>query len=333
VGFGLYGALLVEDPNEPVGVSDDNEIVLVLSDISIDDSNALESPDSGGSTGMVFGREGNHVLVNGREGGRLIARDGAPERWRIVNTAKSRYFQLDMEGQTFTKIGDDGGLVEYPVESTSLVIAAGERADVIVTPRGKPGTEIILRTIPFNRGYGSVEYRAVDDLLTVVIADLPTYSAAPLPKVHRAIEPLSQAGATEVKIDLTLAQLGNGTFEYGINGVPFSKGHPIVAKLGETQIWTVTNKTKWSHPLHLHGFFFQVLDKSGRPVHPLAWKDTVNVPLEDTLRLIVRFDDRAGSWMFHCHILDHADGGLMGMVELGTTTTLPPAEHTHAEKP
>ena len=64
VGFGLYGALLVEDPADAVGVAD--ELVLVLSDIGIDETGGLESPDSGGPAGMVFGREGNHVLVNGR---------------------------------------------------------------------------------------------------------------------------------------------------------------------------------------------------------------------------------------------------------------------------
>ena len=52
------------------------------------------------------------------------------------------------------------------------------------------------------------------------------------------------------------------------------------AKPGETQVWTIINKTKWSHPFHLHGFFFQVLDDEGKPVRPLAWKDTVDVPLE-----------------------------------------------------
>ena len=87
----------------------------------------------------------------------------------------------------------------------------------------------------------------------------------------------------------------------------------------------VNNKTEWSHPFHLHGFFFQVLDDQGLPVRPLAWKDTVNVPLEKSLRVIVRFDEREGSWMSHCHILDHADGGLMGWVEVGVTG----GEHHH----
>src|SRR5262245_40467320 len=112
VGFGLYGALLVEDPAERVGV--DDEVVLVLSDIGVDGHAALDSPTSGGSTAMLFGREGNYVLVNGRVRPTMTARAGAPQRWRIVNAAKSRYFMLDLDEQTFTQIGGDGGLQERP---------------------------------------------------------------------------------------------------------------------------------------------------------------------------------------------------------------------------
>src|SRR5262249_25901090 len=115
VGFGLYGAVLVEDPNETIGVSD--ELVLVLSDIGIEDNGALLDPDSAGGARMVFGLEGNHVLVNGRERPKLAARAGAPQRWRVVNAAKARYFELQLTGTTngetpFTVIGRDGGLQE-----------------------------------------------------------------------------------------------------------------------------------------------------------------------------------------------------------------------------
>ena len=322
VGFGLYGALLVEDPAEQVGVAD--ETVLVFSDIGIDAKGTLESPDSGSSTGMAFGREGNYVLVNGRVRPRLAVRSGAPQRWRIVNAAKSRFFQLDLDGQKFTRIGGDGGLMESPLTIDTLVLAPGERADLILSPKGAAGSELVVMSFPFNRGYGSVEYRAAENLLTLAFDAEPAYAGAPLPVTHRAIDPTSTEGATRVDIDFTLAQLANGTFEYGINGVPFAKGHPVTAMPGETQVWTITNKTKWSHPFHLHGFFVQVLDDKGQHVHPLEWKDTVNVPLESTVRLVVRYDDRAGSWMFHCHILDHADGGLMGMVDLGVA----PADHS-----
>ena len=102
--------------------------------------------------------------------------------------------------------------------------------------------------------------------------------------------------------------------------MPFWKAKPILASLGETQVWTVTNSTAWSHPLHLHGFFFMVLDEAGEPVRPLEWKDTVDIPHERTVRLAVRFEDRPGTWIFHCHILDHAHGGLLNAVHLG----LPP---------
>jgi FtsP/CotA-like multicopper oxidase with cupredoxin domain len=327
VGFGLYGAMIVDDPTENVGVSD--QLVIVLSDIDLTDAGSLESPETGGSAGMAFGREGNHVLVNGREQPRLFARAGAPQRWRIVNAAKSRYLELGLGEATFTTIGVDGGLQERPVVSNTVVLGPGERVDAIVTPPGKPGTETILRGYLFNRGYGSVEARLpFEDLMQVAVTDLPPYQAPPPPAVRRTIEPLNPAGATPVNLDLTIAQLPDGSFAYGINGVPFAKNKPLHARPGETQIWSITNKTKWSHPFHIHGFFFQVLDKSGQPVHPLAWKDTVNVPFEESVKLIVRFDDRPGAWMYHCHILDHADGGLMGTVIVGTDAQAPPM-HVH----
>ena len=110
--------------------------------------------------------------------------------------------------------------------------------------------------------------------------------------------------------------------------MPASRAKPLLAALGETQIWTLTSKSDWSHPFHLHGFFFQAVDEAGAPIRPLAWKDTIDVPLKETRRIIVKFDDRAGDWMFHCHILDHADGGLMGTVRVGD-----PAGPAHTHKP
>jgi FtsP/CotA-like multicopper oxidase with cupredoxin domain len=334
VGFGLYGALLVEDPSERVGTAD--ELVLVLSDIEIRGDGTLESPDTGASTGMAFGREGNHLLVNGRIGGELLARSGAPQRWRIINAAKSRYFQLDVDGplftdgQLFTIIGGDGGLLEHPVKRDRLVLAPGERTDAIVIPRAAPGAELVVRSLLYNRGYGSVEARTpFDDLFTITMAELPPYAGGPLPETRRSIEPLSTSGATTIDIQLTLGQLRDGSFEYRINGEPFARDKPVQAMPGETQVWTVTNKTKWSHPFHLHGFFFQVLDENGSPVRPLAWKDTVDVPFEQTARFVVRFDDRPGGWMYHCHVLDHADGGLMGIVQVGA----PDPNHSHHRKP
>ena len=327
VGFGLYGALLVEDADDGVGVAD--QVTLVLSDIGFDANGRLEPADSGGSAGMVFGREGDYVLVNGRQRPVLRARPGAPQRWRIVNAAKSRFFYLDLEGQTFTVIGVDGGLQEKPVTTDILLVTPGERVDVIVAPAGKAGTPLTLRAMLYNRGYGSVQYRGVEDVLSIEFTKEAPVKAPPV-RVSRVLPVPTTTGATRVDVELTLPPMENGKSEFRVNGVPFWKAKPFVAKLGETQLWVVKNDSDWDHPFHLHGFFFQVIDEKGQPLRPLAWKDTVNIPMKTTARLLVTFDERPGEWMFHCHILDHADGGLMGTVLVGDVQ---PSAHGHAKKP
>jgi FtsP/CotA-like multicopper oxidase with cupredoxin domain len=323
VGFGLYGALQVDDPAETVGVAD--ELTLVLSDIGFDKTGQLESAESGGPAGMVFGREGQYVLVNGRRTPTITVRAGAPQRWRIVNTAKSRFFLLDMDGQPFTTIGTDGGLQEQPVTAGTVLVTVGERVDVIVAPTGPPGGTLVLRAMLYNRGYGSVEYRDVEEILTIRFTDDPPLPVPPPPTVSRVIVPPPVEGATRVPVVLTLPPQGkDGKSEFRINGVPFWEAKPFLAELGERQIWIIDNDTDWDHPFHLHGFFFIPLDDKDQPIRPLAWKDTLNVPMKTTLRVLVHFDERPGEWMFHCHILDHAEGGLMGTVQVG-----PPSGRTH----
>ena len=329
VGFGLYGAILVDDPDDGVLKPDGSkfrERVLVISDIGIEAPGKFEDPESGGSGGMAFGRDGNRLLINGQVVPTFPARAGETERWRIVNTAKSRYYELDLRGEQtgvgrFTLIGVDGGLQEYPTKHDTLVLAPGERADVLVRPPGRPGETLMARALLFNRGYGSVEARLpFEDYFNIQFSSepelAPVFTDGKLPDVKRDIKPIAAAGATPIKLDLVIAQHPDKSFEYGINGVPFMKDQDIPARTGQTQIWTLNNKTKWSHPFHLHGFFFQQLDENEKPVHPLAWKDTINVPFEKSLKFIVKFEDRPGMWMTHCHILDHAEGGLMGMVQL-----------------
>ncbi len=319
VGYGLYGAFWAEDPAEAKTVGVEDELVILLSDIAVNDVGKLEDPHSGGSAGMAFGREGNHVLVNGKKTPRLLARSGAPQRWHIVNAAKSRYYNLDLGPEfTFTRIGGDGGLMEYSVEEESLVLGAGERADIIVYPRGAPGQELMLISQLFDRGYGSTELRTYENLIALTITDQPEYKGPPLPEIHREITPYSTEGAILREMELTIDQdPRTKRFEYGFNHLPYWKTKPVLADIGDTQIWTIHNTTPWSHPLHLHGFFFMVLDENDEPVRPYEWKDTVDIPFKQTRRLLVRFDERPGTWMLHCHILDHASGGLQTAVHLG----------------
>ena len=325
VGFGLYGAVLVEDPADGVGIAD--ELTLVLSDIAFDERGEPFKPESSGPAGLVFGLEGDYLLVNGKQRPTLRARSGAPQRWRIVNTAKSRFFQLIMDGQPFYVIGRDGGLQEYPVTSETLVIAPGERVDVIVTPKGPRGGTLALQWIPFNRGYGSVEFSSVENLMNIEFTGDPPVQKIVLPSVRRKLDAPTTEGATMVNLVLALPPKdADGHSEFQVNGVPYWKAKPYPAKVGEKQIWIVKNDSQYDHPLHLHGFFFVALDEKLQPIHPMAWKDTLNVPQHSTIRILVLFDERPGMWMFHCHILDHADGGLMGHVHLEPARS---AEHVH----
>lgn len=313
VGYGLYGAILVDEPDEPRDLGD--ELVLVLSDMSLNQDGSLASPDAGADFGTLFGREGNAMLVNGRVNPILEARAGLRQRWRIVNAARSRYFQLGLANHSFLRIGGDGGRIEKPVESERIVLTPGERADVLVVPRGKPGSTLSVRWIPYDRGYGSTFNRPEEEIFRIHLENAPMLTPKALPPLERPLVPLDTSSATNVSLELTKNDQ-NGQLAMGINGVPSWNATPLTAMLGETQVFVVKNTFDFAHPFHLHGFFFQQLDDTGAPKHPLEWKDTVDVPVNETRRFVVKYEDRPGMWMFHCHILDHAEAGMMGMINV-----------------
>ena len=180
----------------------------------------------------------------------------------------------------------------------------------------------------YNRGYGSVEFRSIEQVMTLAFSGDKPMATPALPAISRAITPPSAEGAKRVDFLLSLPPLdATGHNEFQVNGLPYAKAKPYLAALGETQLWVIKNDSKWDHPFHLHGFFFLPVDEKGEPLRPMAWKDTVNVPINQTVRVLVKFDERPGTWMFHCHILDHAEIGLMGTVHVGPGA---PAEHAHS---
>jgi FtsP/CotA-like multicopper oxidase with cupredoxin domain len=97
--------------------------------------------------------------------------------------------------------------------------------------------------------------------------------------------------------------------------VPIDISHAVEMTLeltGEKHIWTLVYNSQFAHPLHLHGYFFQVLDDKRIP----EWKDTVNVPVNSSVPIAIDFDERLGMWMFPCHILNHAEVGMMGRLHV-----------------
>ena len=99
---------------------------------------------------------------------------------------------------------------------------------------------------------------------------------------------------------------------FSINGKTYPDGDPLNAQLGATEEWSIVNTTEMDHPFHLHGFRFQIVSEDGRPPGFAEWRDTVNIPADKTVVFRVRLEDHPGTWMFHCHILEHAERGMMG---------------------
>jgi FtsP/CotA-like multicopper oxidase with cupredoxin domain len=102
--------------------------------------------------------------------------------------------------------------------------------------------------------------------------------------------------------------------DFVINKEPHHRDRPVT--VGELQVWDVVNDTMMDHPFHLHGFFFQVLEVNGEPPAFRSWEDTVNIPPKGRVRIAWMPDDRPGEWMYHCHILEHHESGMMGHFEV-----------------
>jgi FtsP/CotA-like multicopper oxidase with cupredoxin domain len=318
VGYGLYGAILVEDVAGDAAAAGQlgDETVIVLSDIDIQGDGSLGDPAYGGDFGTLFGRQGGTLLVNGKVKPTILARPGRRQRWRIVNAAKSRYFQLALDGHTFTRIGNDGGLIEAPQTIDMPVVIAGGRADIVFTPNGAPGTTATVRWVPYDRGYGSTFMIPEEDLFYVKFTDEPYVEPNAVPPHLRTIAPIDTSQAVARALRLT-QDLSTGKLVLGINGQPSWEAPALEAHTGDTEVWTIENTMDWNHPFHIHGFFFQGLDPAtGAALPSPEWNDTLDVPQHKTVQIAVKYDDRAGMWMFHCHILDHADGGMMGMLNL-----------------
>lgn len=309
---GLYGAIIVEDAERPV-LGD--ELTLVLDDVNLRADGTLAPPGSGGHTEQMIGRQGNTLLVNGKVQPTIGARAGRRQHWRLINAANSRYFNLAIPGYVITRVGGDGGLLPQPIETQSLLLVPGERAEIVLTPTGTPADRIAVQNLPYERGHNTGAGGPAE-LFALEIADLSEIESSALPETLGTVEELDTEGlSTAQTVEFNEAMNGMDMV-FLINGKAWPDTEPLQARVGETQVWEVTNASGMDHPFHLHGFFFQVLSVDGETPAALEWKDTVNLPANATVRFAVSYDDRPGSWMFHCHILEHAELGMMAELEV-----------------
>ncbi len=183
---GLYGAILVRGDSEPVV---DQEAVLVLDDVRVNADGTF--PEFLDDESKMMGREGNVLLVNGVSGPEISMQSGV-ERLRIVNVANGRFFNLRLEAHTLRVIGTDGGLVAEPWDTDTLLMAPGERYDVVFIPNGEPGSTVTLWNEPYARGHDSGA-AAPEPLVTVRLGPDAALAGRALPSAFPAVEKLPAA--------------------------------------------------------------------------------------------------------------------------------------------
>ena len=313
IAKGLYGAIIVRAARDPLPALP--EKLLILSDNRFHPDGSLNFSTPRTPAAIVDeenGREGNVMLVNGQLMPKIQIRSGEVQRWRIINAGAARVYRLAIPGQTMLQVGTDGGLFERPEEIKELLLSNSERAEVLVRGTGGRGSVTVLQTLPYDRYTMHTRprgWKRPRNLLALKYTTEPRTTPVTIPRTLRVVPALDTTKATVRRVFV----LSQGL----INGRMMDMARVDVrAKLGATEIWTIENVVGMDHPFHLHGYRFQVLDRNGVPELARRWKDTVNVPKHSSLRLIVHFDANPGKWMYHCHILDHEDHGMMGILEI-----------------
>jgi FtsP/CotA-like multicopper oxidase with cupredoxin domain len=308
---GLYGAIVVRAPSEPVV---DSEALLLLDDLTLDAAGQIAAP-----LGVVenhAGREGALALVNGRTDATLSIRAGQRQRWRIINAGSARFYRLALAGHRFTLLATDGGALPAPRAMDELLLVPGDRVEVLVDGTAAPSTTATLQNLPYDRGHGAGLTEAMTVASLQYTAQSPLAPLAPA-RSERVIEPISSAGVAPKTITFNeFVDRANDRVVFTINGQSYPNVPDINARVGVTEVWDLVNESEMEHPFHLHGFFFQVLSRNGVAESSLSWEDTVQLRGNERVRVAFVPDDRPGAWMFHCHILEHVDNGMMATVHV-----------------
>lgn len=305
---GLYGAVRVNGGTSPQVAADR---VFVLDDVKLAADGSLD--DSVDEDDIMLGRQGDTLLVNGHVAPVLEVAAGARERWRFVDAANGRFFKLSLPGHPFLVIGWDGGIIPAPYSTETLLIAPGERYEVIVDLEGVPGDAVTLQTLFYDRAPPMLTDPGPLDLMTVRLGDRGA-DPVDLPTTWATFETIPVDTNTPVQNFVFHEETTpTGERAFSINGERYPQVTPLLTTAGAVEIWRVQDDVGMDHPFHLHGMFFQVLDIDGVPVAHQGWKDTVIVPRYATLRFAVRYGE-PGHWMYHCHILEHQERGMMGVL-------------------
>lgn len=281
----------------------------------------------------------HHVTINGIPEARIGIQAGEKQLFRVVNAAADRYFDLAVDGQPLTLISLDG----FPLDTYPGAPASASVPDVVVPPAGRAefvvtGTSAgtVLRSKCVDTGPDG------DPVPDVVLARLsPQGASTPLSSLGRL--PALKLSARRGPVPLLSRPFGppvaertlvftedNDTSQFFINGKQFDPNAPpsITTHAGTMEEWTVVNATSELHAFHIHQIHFSVEAVNGVAQSPGRWIDTVNVPYQKTgpngspqpgsVKLLMDFRDPIvrGTFVYHCHLLEHEDDGMMAKIQV-----------------
>ena len=313
---GLYGALVVEEPEPP---QVDRDQVLLLDDWRLAEDARIH--ESFGALGdwSHGGRTGNWITVNGRAGWRREVGRNERLRLRLVNVANARIFSTGFTGLKGWLVALDGQPLDEARPAGALVLAPGQRADLLVDAVAEPGNQAVLF---FREREGSFVLASFHVQDPVRKERLP----APPPLMPNPVPPLGDlAGARRATLrmeggamgGLREATMGGRTVPmrelaragrlWALNGEVEMPEEPLFsANRGETVRVRIVNDTGWPHGMHLHGHHFRAIGSNG-DAGPL--RDTLLMDREETVE-IGFVADNPGDWLLHCHTLEHSVAGM-----------------------
>lgn len=313
---GLAGLLVVRgELDEIAEVAAAAEHFLVLKDWALDRNGEVLEP---AMMQRMTGREGSLFTVGDAINPRLSVAAGGLLRLRILNASPSRFYRLKLEDHPLYVIATDGGPLPAPNAVEEILLTPGERVDVLVRGDREAGVYRFLN-LPYNRGgmgmMGGPSRPSEPELLATILYEGRAELAVDLPGSLVRVDPLPPPEAPARRFALSESGVPGRGMVFLINGREFDH-HRVdtQVRLGTVEDWEIINLSNMDHPFHLHTNSFQILDAQGQPER--AWKDVMLVRARQTRRFRVRFEDFAGKTVYHCHILDHEDLGMMGVIEM-----------------
>jgi bilirubin oxidase len=300
---------------------------------------------------MPLGMQDSTIIVNGaRANNGFTVQANCPAqvvRMRLINASGERAFNFGFTGnKQFYQIASDGGLLNTPFLTTRIQLAPGERAELLLNLTGMIGQTFYLMSYaseipmgtqggptmpmppnypPMNSPLNGINF----NIMKINVVAQTSNAVTTIPTTLTANNPFPEASANTtrtIRFTADSAMVMDGPFYFNdstFNMMRIDQKIPI----NNIEIWKLVNQTMVAHPFHIHDVQFFILDRNGIPPtqSELGRKDVVLVPPGDSLRFITKFTDYADSlipYMYHCHILMHEDGGMMGQFVVMPNTSV-----------